>query len=82
MFNSALLKYFASDISQISDLKYMLNRINNEKHVFHKENQEMYVVLIKALEKKLKIGTDNDIPIDDLLIYLEHIPLKTTGANM
>lgn len=31
MFNEAMLNYFASDLSQVSDLKYILNRINNEK---------------------------------------------------
>lgn len=30
----------------------------------------MYAVLIEALERKLKIGTNNDIPIDEVLIYL------------
>jgi len=26
-----MLAYFASDLSEVSDLKYILNRINNEK---------------------------------------------------
>lgn len=36
----------------------------------------MYEVLIEALERKLKIGTDDDIPIEQVLIYIENIPLK------
>lgn len=36
----------------------------------------MYEVLIEALERKLKIGTDDDIPIEEVLIYIENIPLK------
>lgn len=31
LFNEGLLSYFKSDLSQISDLKYVLNRVNNEK---------------------------------------------------
>jgi hypothetical protein len=46
IFNKALLNYFSSELSQISDLKYMLNRINSEKHGFHRENQDIYAVLI------------------------------------
>ena len=53
-----------TEASQISDLKYILNRINNEKTKFHIENREMYAVLVEALERKLKIGTGKDIPID------------------
>lgn len=64
MFNKALLNYFISDLSEISDLKYLLNRINNENHQFHKENTAMYAVLVEALQRKMKIGTGNDIPLD------------------
>jgi hypothetical protein len=35
VFNEGLLNYFVSDISEISDLKYILNRINNRKEEFH-----------------------------------------------
>lgn len=31
MFNEGLLNYFASPKSEISDIKYLLNRMNNEK---------------------------------------------------
>jgi hypothetical protein len=31
VFNQGLLEYFESDLSEISDLKYLLNRMNNEK---------------------------------------------------
>jgi hypothetical protein len=30
----------------------------------------MYEVLVQALERKMKIGTDNDIPIEEVLIYI------------
>lgn len=30
----------------------------------------MYVILVEALERKLKIGTGNDIPIEEVLIYI------------
>jgi hypothetical protein len=62
-YNNALLNYFISDLSEVSDLKYILNRINNQKLEFHKENQKMYMILVEALQRKLKIGTENDIPI-------------------
>ena len=35
----------------------------------------MYAVLVEALQRKMKIGTGNDIPLDEVLIYLENIPL-------
>jgi hypothetical protein len=31
VFNEGLLNYFASAKSEISDIKYILNRMNNEK---------------------------------------------------
>lgn len=31
VFNEGLLNYFASNKSEISDIKYLLNRMNNEK---------------------------------------------------
>lgn len=34
-FNYGLLKFFSSNLSQVSDIKYLLNRINNEKREFH-----------------------------------------------
>jgi hypothetical protein len=30
----------------------------------------MYEILVQALERKMKIGTDNDIPIEEVLIYI------------
>lgn len=36
----------------------------------------MYEILVQALERKLKIGTNDDIPIEEVLIYIENIPLK------
>lgn len=37
----------------------------------------MYEVLIKGMQIKLKLGcSDRDIPITEVLIYLEKIPLK------
>lgn len=31
IFNESLLDYFKKPVSQLSDIKYLLNRINNEK---------------------------------------------------
>lgn len=36
----------------------------------------MYNVLIDAMFLKLKVGTDNDIPIKEVLIYIENIPIS------
>ena len=36
----------------------------------------MYEVLIKGMQIKLKLGSKNDIPIEEVLIYLTKIPLK------
>lgn len=37
-FREGLLHYFASPLSEVSDIKHLLNRINNEKREFHEEN--------------------------------------------
>lgn len=34
----------------------------------------MYEVLINAIMKKIKIGSDCDTPIDEILVYIENIP--------
>ena len=36
----------------------------------------MYEVLIKGMQIKLKLGSERDIPIEEVLIYLTKIPLK------
>lgn len=36
---------------------------------------EMYEVLVKGMQIKLKLGSDKDIPIPEVLIYIENIPL-------
>lgn len=77
LFNKALLSYFISPLSSVSDLKYILNRINNEKMEFHTANQDMYEILVEAIERKLKLGSDNDIPIEEVLIYIENIPITS-----
>lgn len=75
VFNQSLFSYFKSDVSEISHLKYLLNRINNEKKEFHSTHESMYYVLIKAMQIKLKLGSDNDIPVDEVLIYIENIQI-------
>lgn len=42
IFNIGLFSYFYSDLSAISDLKFILNRINNEKTEFHQKNYGIY----------------------------------------
>ena len=71
-----MLNYFVSDISEVSDLKYILNRINNEKREFHEKNQSLYEVMVEALKRKMKIGTEKDIPLSEVLIYIDKIPLN------
>ena len=40
----------------------------------------MYAILVKAMQIKLKVGSEKDIPIDEVLIYLENIPI-TSQSN-
>ena len=80
LYHEGLLNYFASDLSEISDLKYILNRLNNEKREFHIENEGIYVVLVRAMQMKLKLGSDNDIPLDQVMIYIENIPLSKNNT--
>lgn len=42
LFNLGLFYYFSSPLSEISDLKFILNRINNEKTEFHQTNFGIY----------------------------------------
>lgn len=63
MFSQMLLSYFISDVSEVSDLKYILNRINNEKIEFHQKNQELYEILVESLKRKMKVGSKNDVPL-------------------
>ena len=57
MYYEGLLNYFASDLSEISDLKYILNRLNNKKREFHIQNEGIYAVLVRAMQMKLKLGS-------------------------
>ncbi len=41
----------------------------------------MYEVLVQAMLMKLKVGSDYDVPIDEVLIYIESIPL-TDKSNL
>jgi hypothetical protein len=50
--------------------------MNNKKREFHVENEQTYEVLVKAMQTKIKIGSKDDIPIDEVLIYIENIPLS------
>jgi hypothetical protein len=40
------------------------------------ENEGIYVVLVRAMQMKLKLGSENDIPLDEVMIYVENIPLS------
>jgi hypothetical protein len=33
-------------------------------------------MLVKAMQMKLKLGSDHDIPFDEVMIYFENIPLS------
>ena len=35
----------------------------------------MYEALVNTMSYKIRVGTDNDIPISELLIYVENIPI-------
>ncbi len=63
-------------------MKYLLNRINNEKKEFHAKNEQMYAVLVKAMQFKIKIGSGNDIPVDEVLIYLKNIPIGSDNKQV
>ena len=71
-----MLSYFRSDYSSVADLKYLLNRINNQKIEFHEENQNLYAILVEAVFYKLAWQGAEPIPIKDVLVYFESIPLS------
>ncbi len=42
----------------------------------------MYAVLVKAMQFKIKIGSGNDIPVDEVLIYLKNIPIGSDNKQV
>ena len=42
----------------------------------------MYAVLVKAMQFKIKIGSGNDIPVDEVLIYLKNIPIGSDNRQV
>ena len=40
------------------------------------ENQHLIYVLVKSCALKIRVGSENDIPIDEIMCYLENIPLE------
>jgi hypothetical protein len=40
----------------------------------------MYEVLMKGMQIKLKLGSQKDIPISEVLIYIENIPFGDDNA--
>ena len=42
----------------------------------------MYAVLVKAMQFKIKIGSGNDIPVDEVLIYLKNIPIGSENRQV
>ena len=42
----------------------------------------MYEILIRAMQFKLRIGSSNDIPVDEVLIYVENIPISKDNKAM
>ncbi len=39
------------------------------------ENEGIYEVLVRGMQTKLKLGSSNDIPLEEVMIYVENIPL-------
>lgn len=36
----------------------------------------MYKILVEAMTYKMMIGTDNDIPLSEIIIYIQNVPLE------
>lgn len=39
----------------------------------------MYEVLVKGMQMKIRLGSDNDVPIEDVIIYIDNIPFSKTN---
>lgn len=76
MYDDSILTYFKAPYSSIADLKYLLNRINNQKMEFHEANQNLYRVLVEAVFYKLRWEESQPPPIRDILVYFESIPMS------
>ena len=60
----------------MSDLKYILNRLNSQKREFHQANEQLYGVLVDGTKMKITLGCERDVAIDEVMIYLESIPVS------
>jgi hypothetical protein len=76
VYDESILTYFKASYSTIADLKYLLNRINNQKMEFHEENQNLYRILVEAIYYKLRWENGQQPPIQDILVYFESIPMS------
>lgn len=36
----------------------------------------MYKILVEAMTYKMMIGTENDIPLSEIIIYIQNVPLE------
>lgn len=75
MYDESILCYFRADYSSLADLKYLLNRVNSEKQEFHDRNQNLYRILVEAVHYKLRWEEAESIPINEVIVYYENIPL-------
>lgn len=42
----------------------------------------MYEMLIRALQYKLHIGGPSDVPIEEVLLYVQNIPISSSNQAM
>lgn len=45
-------------------------------------HQPMYEMLIRALQYKLHIGGPSDVPIEEVLLYVQNIPVSSNNQAM
>ena len=72
IFMRNMYHFFQSNQSSWSDLKIILNKFNNQKVGFHKHNQLIFDVIIKAIMEKVYIAKNHPqgINLSEVISYV------------
>jgi len=67
-----MFTFFKRDQSSWADLKIILNKFNNEKEDFHRKNNKIFEIIVKAIMEKVFVGTKDvqEAGLGEVLSYI------------
>ena len=78
-----MFRFFEGGRSSWADLKIVLNKFNNEKEDFHKNNYQVFEVMVNAIMEKVRVGSSREeAGLDEVVSYLENIPFPLDRAPL